>query len=238
MIQKMYQVILQFAQDSGVSTAWAVRAFANARRAVDRSPYRLQDALDFKVMLRISEALKAWYTKPEYLDPRGAPTPLPLSGARSVESLIARFVPELAARDTVRWLIREGALRRRSTGHLVPVRRVIRFIRPNAMTLDRIPFLLQGLLSTVSHNTEAKIKGRDTRFEQMLTLDRFRASALRRFNREVQKLAALLLNQLESWAAPYLEPEDSRRETARVGVDVFTYVEAGARRAKHRRKTS
>ena len=234
MIANLFLVILEFAKGSGVSPERTARGFARARRALGRSPYRLRAALDFAVMQRISEALKAWYTEPEYLDPRGAPVPLPLSGRKSVSSLLARFLPNVTARDIVAWLITERVLKALSTGLLVPLGRTISFVRPNAMTLDRIPFLLQALLSTVSHNTRAKPIGRDTRCERLLALDRLRLSAVPHFNREVKKLVAALLNHMESWAAPYLESEhsSSRRRTARVGVEIFAYVEPRARRAK------
>jgi hypothetical protein len=241
MLEQMFRVLLEFAHNSGISAERASGVFAHARRSVGRSPYRLRDALDLEVMLCIAEALKAWYTEPQYLDSRGKPAPLPLSGARSVEGLIARYLPMIKARHTARWLVdTEGVLRRLPTRLLVPLSRTVSFTRHNAMTLDRIPFLLQALLSTVSYNAKAKPQGRETRCEQMLALDRFRVSELPRFHREVKKLAPLLLNQLESWAAPYLEPEHStsRRKTARVGVEVFSYTEARAARATQRGKSS
>jgi len=239
MIANLFLVILEFAKGSGVSTERTARSFARARHALGRSPYRLRAALDFAVMQRISEALKAWYTEPDYLGPRGAPAPLPLSGPKSVSSLLARFLPNATAREIVEWLITERVLRRLSTGLLVPLGRTISFVRPNAMTLDRIPFLLQALLSTVSHNTRAKTTGRDTRCERLLALDRLRLSAVPHFNREVKKLVAAFLNHIESWAAPYLEPElsPSQRGTARVGVEVFAYVEPRPRRTKRGKRS-
>jgi hypothetical protein len=234
MIANLFLVILEFAKSSGVSPERTAGAFSRARHTLGRSPYRLREAIDFAVMMRISEALKAWYTEPEYLGPRGAPAPLQLLGPRSVSSLLTRFLPNVTARETVEWLITERVLKRLSTGLLLPLGRTISFVRPNAMTLDRIPFLLQALLSTVDHNTQAKVIGRETRCERMLAVDRLRLSAVPRFNREVKKLVVAFLNHLESWAAPYLEPEQSRsrRRTARVGVEVFAYVEPRARRAK------
>jgi hypothetical protein len=234
MIANLFLVILEFAKGSGVSPESTARGFARAQRALGRSPYRLRAALDFAVMQRISEALKAWYTEPEYLGPRGAPAPLPLLGPKSVSNLLARFLPNVTAGEIVEWLVTEKVLKRLSTGLLVPLARTVSFVRPNAMTLDRIPFLLQALLSTVSYNTWAKATGRDTRCERMLALDRLRLSAVPRFNREVKKLVVAFLNRLESWAAPYLEPEHSpsRRRTARVGVEIVAYVEPRARRAK------
>jgi hypothetical protein len=233
MLDQMFRVILEFAAHSGVTPQRAARMFAQARRGVAKSPYRLSEALHFKVMAQVGDALTAWYTDPHYLDARGLPAPLPLSGAKSVERLLKRYVPNVRARDTARWLLAEGVLREQRQGLLLPFRRMVSFPQPNAMTLDRIPFLLQGLLSTVSHNTIAKAKGRDTRCERTLALDRFPVSQVARFNWEVKRLVPMLLDQLESWADPHLKAtEPTPRKTARVGIEVFSYVEEHAPRAK------
>ena len=187
-------------------------------------------------MARIGEAFKTWYTEPEYLDARGVPAALPLSGARSLETLITRFLPKVNARETARWLMAEGVLRQQTNGFVVPVRRVISFIRPNTMVLDRIPFLVQALLSTYTHNIEAKAKGEETRCERMLTLDQFPVKDVPRFNWEVKRLVPILLDSLESWAAPHLRAAERKpQQTARVGVEVFSYVEEPAPRAKVKR---
>ena len=235
MLNEIFRVILEFSRNSGVSHDRAARVFAHARRTVDKTPYRLSDALHFEIMTRIGDVLKAWYTEPEYLDARGVPAPLPLSGARSVERLIRRFMPKVDARDTVRWLIAEGVFRQHAQGRLLPTRRMISFTQANAMILDRIPLLLQGLLSTFSHNFEVKVKGGETRCEHSLTLDQFPLKEVPRFSREVKRLVPMLLDQLESWAAPYLRAAERKsQKTARVGVEVFGYVEEHAPRAKVR----
>jgi hypothetical protein len=233
MLDQIFRVILEFSVSSGVCPSRAAQVFEHARRTVARAPYRLSDALNFKVMLYIAELLKAWYTEPDYLDARGVPAPLSLSGTRSVEELVRRFVPDVNALKTARWLIAEGVVQKRSRGRLVPVRRTISFSQPNAMTIDRIPFLLQGLLSTVIHNTRAKAQGRDTRCERMLALEGFPLSDVPRFDREVKRLVPIFLDQLESWAAPYLQAaEEKSQKTVRVGIEMFSYVEKHARRKK------
>jgi len=104
------------------------------------------------------------------------------------------------------------------------------------MMLDRIPFLLQGLLSTFNYNIAAKAKGEDTRCERMLTLERFPISQVPRFSWEVKRLVPMLLDQLETWAAPYLDQkESSSPKTARVGVEVFSFVEKHASRRRRQK---
>jgi hypothetical protein len=50
---------------------------------VERSPYRLNQAVEFQTMSCISEILGAWYEDPSFLDGHGEPSALPLEGARS-----------------------------------------------------------------------------------------------------------------------------------------------------------
>ena len=220
-------MILEFAANSGLGAPAAARAFANAQVSAGRSQVRLGDPLDFEVMLKISEAFKAWYAEPHYLDARGAPAALTLEGARSFKALMTRFLPDFEAGDIAHWLIGEGLLERSPTNLLVPNRRSVVFSRPNAMTLDRVPYVLQGLLSTVHHNHAVARKARDTRCEQLATIDRFRVADLPRFHREIKKFAPHILNQIETWALPYQEPEGSRRrvKTTRVCVEFFASSE-------------
>jgi len=236
MLEEMFRVLLEFAERSGVKPNRVARVFARARGKLTRSPYRLAEARHFNVMQRLADLLAAWHTEPEYLSSRGEPAPLPLSGAKSINALMARFVPRLNRQATVEWLIAEGVLRRRGTGLLVPLVRTVSFTRSNLMTLNRVPFLTRALLSTIEHNSKAKPAGRETRCERMLTLDRFRVKDLPRFDREVKRLVPMLLDHLELWAAPYLEPEGVKSpKTARVGLEVFSYVEEAAPPKRGRR---
>jgi hypothetical protein len=239
MIERMYRVILEFAANSGLSAPAAARAFANAQSSAGRSQVGLGDPLNFEVMLKISEVFKAWYGEPDYLDARGAPAALALAGAKSFKSLMARFLPDYDAGDIAQWLIGEGLLGRSPTNLLVPNRRSVVFSRPNAMTLDRVPYVLQGLLSTVHHNHAVARQPRDRRCEQLATIDRFRVADLPRFHREIKKFAPHILNQIETWALPYQEPEDSPRrvKTTRVCVEVFASSEEHALKGARRRKS-
>ena len=73
MLGEIFDVILEFSKKSGISAARTARLFAHARRTADTRPYRRSDTLHLKVMVRIGEAFKTWYTEPEYLDARGVP---------------------------------------------------------------------------------------------------------------------------------------------------------------------
>jgi hypothetical protein len=184
-------------------------------------------------MLRISEILGAWYQEPAFLDENGKPRSLPLAGAKSFASLAARFLPRFKPDDIAEILIAERVLRRDVRGELVPMRRTVIFTKPGAMMLDRVPVIVQGLLSTIRHNANSQGQ-RGTRCERLTTLDRLPVEAIPAFNEQVKKLAQSLLNQTDNWAAQrQLQPGSrSRKKTARAGVEVFAYVASESSRKR------
>jgi hypothetical protein len=227
MLEQIYRVVVEFADDFGIDRQATHRCFLKAEKSVARSPYRLHQAAEFQTMLRISEILSAWYQEPAFLYENGEPRSLPLVGAKSFATLVTRFLPRFRPDDIAEILIAERVLRRGAEGELTPLRRTVSFTKPGAMMLDRVPVILQGLLSTIRHNVNTQ-GHRGTRCERLITLDRLPVAAIPAFNEQVKKLAQLLLNQTENWANPRQLPERSRsrKQMARVGVEVFAYVEA------------
>jgi hypothetical protein len=72
----------------------------------------------------------------------------------------------------------------------------------------------------------------------MLTLEHFPISQVPRLTWEVKRLVPMLLDQLETWAAPYLEiPAEASPKTARVGIEVFSYVEEHAPRGRRKKRS-
>jgi len=227
MLEQIYCVLFEFARDFGISAGRAGRAFRKAERLVARSPYRLEQAVQFQTLLQISDILGTWYREPAFLGESGDPRPLPIVGAKSFASLVRRFLPQFNPREIVDILIAERLLERDSHGEVVPLRRAAVFASTNPMMLDRVPVLIHGLLGTLRHNTKATGRRRDTRCERSTTIERLPVQAVPAFNEQVKKLAQSLLNQTDSWAgqrqaAPGIK---SPGRVAQVGVEVFAYVE-------------
>jgi hypothetical protein len=227
MLEQIYRVIFEFAGDFGVNRQGALRAFRKAGKTAASSPYRLQQAVHFQTLLQISEILGAWYREPAYVNEMGDPRPLPIAGAKSFASLVRRFLPQFRAREIADILIAERLLERNSTGEVVPLRRTAMFANANTMMLDRVPALLRGLASTLCHNTRPAGEQRHTRCERGTTIDRLPVELIPAFNAHVKKLAQSLLNQTDSWADQRQLPEGTRlrKPVARVGVEVFAFVE-------------
>jgi uncharacterized protein DUF6502 len=233
MLEQIFRVMVEFAEDFGIDRNSTRRLFSKAEKSVARSPYRLHQAADFQTMLRISEILGAWYQEPAFVDENGNPRALPLQGAKSFATLVTRFLPRFKPDDIADILIAERVLKRDAHGGLVPMRRTVIFTQPGPMMLDRVPVIVQGLLSTIRHNANSDGR-RATRCERLVTLDRLPVEALPVFNDHIKKLAQSLLNQMDTWANHHQLPDGatSRKKTARVGVEVFAYVASAANRKR------
>ena len=227
MLEQLFSVVMEFAHRQGLSASESSQAFMRAQRQVKRSPYRLADADHFETFLQISELLATWYREAAFLDESGAPRPLPLAGSKSFTTLVRRYLPDYRAEHVAYMMVNEKLLEIRGDA-LVPRRRTAMFAKQNPMTLDRIPVLVRGLMGTVAHNASDAGRAQGTRCERSTTVARLPVDLIPAFNENVKLWAQSLLDKTDSWARQRELPEQSTggRRTARVGVEVFAYIEA------------
>ena len=228
MVEQICRVIIEFAQDFGLNALSTRRAFEKAQQSVARSPYRLCEAVRYQTLRQISEILGAWYREPALLNEQGDPRHLPLTGVKSFATLARRFLPRFKPREIADILIAERLLQRDRNGDVVPLRRAARFASNSTLMLDRVPALLHALSSTLRHNARATEPGSSTRCERGTTIDRLPVEKIPAYNEYVKTLAHTLLNQTDNWGSQRQVPDGvkDRRRLARVGVEVFAYVEA------------
>lgn len=238
MLEQIFRVIFEFAQDFDLNTQSARRAFQRAARSVVKSPYRLSEAVRYQTLHHIAEILDAWYREPSFLNEHGDPRALPLAGPKSFSTLARRFLPRFNPREIADILVTERLLERDSTGGVVPLRRSARFAGKSALMMDRVPALVHALFSTLRHNARSSGRPPTMRCERGTMIDRLPVEQIPEFNEYVRKLAYTLLNQTDGWASQRQAPESlkSRQRLARVGVEVFAYVEA--ENTRRRRKLS
>lgn len=236
MLQQLFCVVMEFAHRQGLSVSDASQAFRRAQRQVKRSPYRLADAERFETLLQISELLATWYREAAFLDESGEPKPLPVAGTKSFTTLARRYLPNFAPEQVAGMMVREKLLEPRTNDRVVPRRRAAMFAKQNPMTLDRIAVLVQGLMSTVAHNASDEGRAEGTRCERSTTIAQLPAELIPAFNENIKIWAQSLLDKTDSWARQRELAEDSpaTRRSARVGVEVFAYVEANKGHASRR----
>jgi hypothetical protein len=238
MVEQVFRVMLEFGHDFGVPPSGTRRAFRNAERAVGPTPYRPQEAVGYQTLHQIGEILNAWHVEPAYLDERGDPRSLPVAGLKSFATLCHRFLPMVDSREIADMLIAENLLKVDAHGAVTPLSRAARLSSDNALMLDRIPLLLHAFASTLRHNARRTDRSVGTRCEQGTMLDRIPVEAIPEFNDLVKTLGHTLLNQTDTWASRRQVAEGAQTpgRHARVGVEVFAYVEAEPTRRRSRPK--
>ena len=227
LLEQLYRVVFEFSRGFGITESAAKRLHRQAFGASRRAPYRLSDAVHFQSMLQLSDILDAWYRDPEWITDTGDPRPLSLTGAMSFETLAQRFLPSIQVKTLAPALITEGVLNQHPNGTVSPVRRAAAFARANPWMFDRIPVLIKAMLDTCSHNLDPDTRRTGTRCDRGTTIEDLPEEMVPIFNGIAKDLSQVLLNKVDAWAEPYRVPQESRgkRKLARVGVQVFSYVD-------------
>lgn len=227
MFEQLVRATLEFGIEQGLTETQRRRSIKAAQAALRRAPYRLKEAEQFNVLQQISELLGAWYRDPHYLEEGGKPRALPLTGPHSFATLAQRFLPQVRTDTLAPVLIAEKLLTVERGQRVLPSRRAAAFRSSNALMLDRMPVLTKGLFGTMAHNSSPEAEKTGTRCERGTHVAELPLALVPLFNETVKRLAQDLLDHTDAWAhARTPKPGIRRRSpTARVGVEVFSYVE-------------
>jgi hypothetical protein len=149
---------------------------------------------------RAARVIAAWRRESDYLDARGKPVPLQVSGSGATFSaLVKRFSGDMPARATLDELIRVGAIKRIKDGR---VRLVTRSYVPQSSDADKLHILgtdVQHLISTINHNLEPDAIG--PLFQRKVAYDNLPDDVLPKFRKLSAKKAQALLENLDRWLA-------------------------------------
>lgn len=237
MVEELLSIVLAFARERGLSRAQCWRAWGSAHIHLGRERSDAPEAEGFATLMRIADLLAMWYREPAFLDKAGLPRALSPAGEGGFSSLSKRFLPQYEPADVMSMLIDERLLDRRPNGRVSPRRRAAAFATLNPMMLERLPVLVHGLVSTLSHNTHGKSRKSGTRCDRSTHLARLPVAQLPAFNAQVKRLAQVLLDNIDSWAQPRVLPAKNGAglRTVNVGVEVFSFVDRSTPRPARKR---
>jgi hypothetical protein len=149
---------------------------------------------------RAARVVAAWRRESDYLDARGKPASIPVTGSGATFSaLVKRFSGDMPARATLDELIRVGAIKRLKDGR---VRLVTRSYVPQSSDADKLHILgtdVQHLISTINHNLEPDAIG--PLFQRKVAYDNLPDDVLPKFRKLSAKKAQALLENLDRWLA-------------------------------------
>jgi hypothetical protein len=175
--------------------------------------------------------LTLWFSDPDYLDEKGRPKALTLTGATpSISTLLKRLKMKLKGPEVVAYLTRHKALKRIGARYIPRDRALV--LAQQSQWVDHLHALL-GLLRTLDHNAQAG--GKSPHFRFYAENPHFPVSAKEAFDRRAGALGRRLLEHLDGDMHRCELARRPGERTMRIGVGVYRF-ESGPTPAPRRRK--
>jgi len=157
------RVVLAHFAAIGVAPDAQRRALQEALRRTDEPLQRHEASALHAARARV-ELLAAWHRQSRYLDDRGQPLSLSLQGTPLLSELFECFLPTSDPKGLASELLAEGVIDRDTPGRWRPARRTLLVATNSDGALERLPFQIHALLSTLAHSAV---------FSSALTVSRF-----------------------------------------------------------------
>lgn len=201
---------------TGHSPKWLSREFDNICSGLEEPEHRFDPQL-LHYVADLPHVISRWYTDPKYLDARGVPRALLMSGEESsLSTLIEHVFPRDDPDAVVESLIKVGCVRRRGalyepvSRHLIYTGDVARL---HALST------VGGFLTTVDHNMGG---GEPKLLERAVINPSFPVSALPAFYRRLNQVADDILKALDNEMQPF-EESTLAGPRIRLAVGIFAF---------------
>lgn len=186
-----------------------------------------EDRVSTEQYNRAARVIAAWRRERDFLDGKGMPAPLPMTGSGATFSgLVKRFSGDVPVRATLDELIRVGAVERSKDGK---VRLLTRAYIPEKSDADKLHILgtdVAHLISTIDHNL--KSEPILLRFQRKVAYDNLPDDVLPQFRKLSGKKAQALLESLDRWLAQHdrdINPAVKGSGRNRAGLGAFYFEE-------------
>ncbi len=175
---------------------------------------------------RAARVIAGWRRDKDFLDAKGRPASLPMSGrGATFTGLVRRFSGDVPVRALLDELIRIGAVKRLRNDR---IRLLARVYVPEGSDVDKLQILgtdVSYLIATIDHNLQ---HGDSIPFfQRKVFYDNVPDEALPKFRRLSTKKAQRLLEQLDRWLAEHDRDINSSVEGSgrnRTGLGIY-YIE-------------
>ena len=176
---------------------------------------------------RAARVIGGWRRDRKFQTAAGKPQDLAFDrGSKSFAELVRRYSGDMPPRAVLDELLRVGAVRRMSNGHL---RLLVPAYVPRSSNVDKIGILgadAADLIHTINHNLEHGT--RDPRFQRKVMYDNLPAEAVEEFRRLSAAQSQQLLERLDGWLAKRdrdVSPNVEGRGRVRAGIGIYYFEE-------------
>jgi hypothetical protein len=176
---------------------------------------------------RAARVIAAWRRNRTFLDAKGRPVPLPMTGSGvSFSELVKRFSGDVPVRATLDELIRVGAVERLEDGRIILLTRSYIPVSSDADKLHILGTDVTHLISTIDHNLRSDSNG--PFFQRKVAYDNLPDEVLPVFRKHSARKAQALLENLDRWLAQRdrdITPTVKGTGRNRAGIGIYYFEE-------------
>lgn len=177
-----------------------------------------------------SEVIATWTRERRFLDSRGRPRALSLSGTNGFASLVKRACAGQDPKRLLDVLVRYRNVRRLSNGKVQLVSPLFRTSAGSRMAFEPITYFLTDAASTLTHTLKSKSASAspDLFWRTVESIQISRANA-KKFAEFAKKRSLLFLEEMDDWLQAHASTNArARKKSLRVGLGLFSIYSHGA----------
>lgn len=222
--------IAAFLNSGGMSRAQSLAALTAAADDVRRTEGK-RELEHIGTPTCYADLIATWTRERKFLDSRGRPRPLALSGSNGFASLVKRAKAGRDPKKLLSVLIRYRNVRRLSNGRFQLVSPLFRASAGSRMAFEPIAYFLKDATSTLTHtlkNATSPI-GPDLFWRTVESVQLSKTDA-KEFIEFAKERSLLFLEELDDWLQAHANPKPLRaKKRLRVGLGLFSIHSDGAR---------
>jgi hypothetical protein len=216
--------IAEFLSAGGLSKIEAAKIFSEVIDRVAAGP-RVRKIEHIGHPRPYADVIALWIRDKRFIDNRGRPAVLSLTGANSFTTLIRSVDPGARASAFLRVLVRYGNVRRSRRGHYELVTPFFNTSSPRMMAFEPAAFFLSDASSTLGRILKRRNRSDwPDLFWQKTESNQISDATAKRFNTFARERSLVFLDELDDWleANRTSNHRGSKRGRRRIGLGLFS----------------
>lgn len=221
--------IAAFFNSGGMSKAQSLTALNVATEDVRRRHGR-RELEHIGAPTCYSELIARWTRERKYLDSRGRPRPLPLSGTNGFAALAKSAGTRRDPKKLLSVLIRYRNVRRLSDGRIQLVSPLFRASAGSKMAFEPIAYFLNDATSTLTYTLKnASRSAKPDLFWRTVESIQLSKANAKKFTEFAKERSLLFLEEMDDWLQAHATAKSrGSKKQLRVGLGLFSIYSAGA----------
>ena len=224
-----------FFNSGGMSEKQSLAALAAATDAIRRSERR-RDLEHIGTFTCYQDLIATWTREPRFLDSRGRPRPLRLSGADGFPALVKSAGTRRDPKTLLKVLIRYKNVRRLSDGRVQLVSPIFRVSAGSRMAFEPSTIFLNDATSTLTYtlNSVTPPTGPDLFWRNVHSVQVSKANA-KKFMQFAKERSLLFLEEMDDWLQAHAGTRARlSKKKLRVGLGLFSIYSDETRLSQRR----